>query len=132
MARTPLLRSLLRMARDHHLAEAHDVSPETVRQWRAETAEQVRREGPSRRQFLVGAGAAAAAMMLPRRARAAGGPRIGIIGGGIAGLSCALTLADRGLASTVYEASDRIGGRMHSNVGYFLDGQTSEWCGELI
>jgi len=55
-----------------------------------------------------------------------------IVGGGIAGLSCALRLADKGLASTEYEASDRIGGRMHSNPGYFDQGQTSEWCGELI
>jgi monoamine oxidase len=60
------------------------------------------------------------------------GPSIAIVGAGIAGLTCALELADAGLASTVYDASDRIGGRMHSNTGYFDDGQSSEWCGELI
>jgi monoamine oxidase len=33
----------------------------------------------------------------------------------------------------VYEANPtRLGGRMHTNVGYFDEGQTSEWCGELI
>ncbi|MEO7094640.1 MAG: NAD(P)/FAD-dependent oxidoreductase, partial [Polyangiales bacterium] len=41
-------------------------------------------------------------------------------------------LRDRGYASTVYEASGRIGGRMFSNTGYFAANQVSEWCGELI
>jgi monoamine oxidase len=49
-------------------------------------------------------------------------------------LSAALTLADKGFASTVYEAStERIGGRMHSDrSGYWDNGQISEFCGELI
>ncbi len=48
-------------------------------------------------------------------------------------MSAALTLNDAGLASTVYEASNRVGGRMHSDTsGYWQNGQTSEWCGELI
>ena len=61
-------------------------------------------------------------------------PRIAIVGGGIAGLNAALTLADKGFASTIYEAStDRVGGRMHSDrTGYWSNGQVSEWCGELI
>jgi monoamine oxidase len=43
-----------------------------------------------------------------------------------------LTLADNGLASTVYEASTRLGGRMHSDSAYWNESQVSEWCGELI
>ncbi len=43
-------------------------------------------------------------------------PRIAIIGAGIAGLNAALTLQDSGLSCDIYEASDRIGGRMHSDV----------------
>ncbi|MBC7978098.1 MAG: FAD-dependent oxidoreductase, partial [Myxococcales bacterium] len=67
------------------------------------------------------------------RARAnAQQPKVTIIGGGIAGLTCALTLRDRGFDSTVYEASGRVGGRMFSNPDYFAAGQVSEWCGELI
>jgi monoamine oxidase len=63
---------------------------------------------------------------------AAQAPRIAIIGGGISGLNAALTLQDAGIASTVYEASGRVGGRMHSDTTSWLNGQTSEHCGELI
>jgi monoamine oxidase len=41
-------------------------------------------------------------------------------------------LADRGIASTVYEASGRAGGRMFSNTSTWADNQVTEWCGELI
>lgn len=87
-----------------------------------------------RRSVLAWAGAAGlAAAARPRIAHAAGpAPRIAIIGGGISGLSAALALKDAGYASTVYEAADRVGGRMHSNTTSWVDGQTSEWCGELI
>ena len=74
-------------------------------------------------------------LALARPASAAKGltPRIAIVGAGIAGLNAALTLQDKGVASTVYEASDRVGGRMHSDrSGYWENGQVSEFCGELI
>ncbi len=61
-----------------------------------------------------------------------GAPRIGIVGAGIAGLVAALTLQDAGLPCQVFEASGRIGGRMHSNHTFWAEGQTSEWCGEFI
>ena len=54
------------------------------------------------------------------------------MGGGIAGLNAALTLQDAGITSTVFEASDRVGGRMHSDTTSWLNAQTSEHCGELI
>jgi len=59
-------------------------------------------------------------------------PRIAIVGAGIAGLNAALALQDAGLACDVYEASNRIGGRMHSDATTWADGQVSEWCGEFI
>lgn len=59
-------------------------------------------------------------------------PRIAIVGAGIAGLNAALTLQDAGLACTVYEASDHIGGRMHSDTATWDDGMVTEWCGEFI
>jgi monoamine oxidase len=59
-------------------------------------------------------------------------PQIAIIGAGIAGLSCALALADREIPFRVFEASNRVGGRLHTIRGYWDDGQTGEWCGELL
>src|SRR5215470_13714069 len=59
-------------------------------------------------------------------------PRIAIAGAGIAGLNAALTLQDAGLSCSIYEASDRIGGRMHSDSTTWEDGMVSEWCGEFI
>jgi Flavin containing amine oxidoreductase len=48
------------------------------------------------------------------------------------GLAAALRLQDSGLASTLYEANTRIGGRMFSNSTTWASGQVSEWGGELI
>jgi monoamine oxidase len=135
--RTPLLRSLAQLAHDHALAESRGVRPDDIRAERALARE--RRAGEiSRRDFLAGSAAAGAALALGAtsgfaRLALAAGPRIAIVGGGVAGITTALTLADKGVASTVYESSDRIGGRMHSDArGYWNEGQTSEWCGELI
>lgn len=87
----------------------------------------------TRRKLLTGAAVGAAALALPRQARAGGPqPSIAIVGGGIAGLTCALTLRDKGYASTVYEAAGRIGGRMFTNTSSYFGGQVTEWCGELI
>ncbi len=59
-------------------------------------------------------------------------PRIAIVGAGIAGLNAALTLQDAGLSCNIYEASERTGGRMHSDANTWADGMVSEWCGEFI
>ncbi len=59
-------------------------------------------------------------------------PWIAVVGAGIAGLNAALTLQDAGLSCNIYEASDRIGGRMHSDTTTWADGMVSEWCGEFI
>jgi monoamine oxidase len=132
MARTPLLRSLQRLSREHSEAARLGITVAEVRERHAEAAY-------SRGEFLKRAGAAGAAIAvggpaaLASPARAAGGQRIAIVGGGIAGLTAALTLADKGITSTVYEASNRVGGRMHSDTGgYWANGQVSEFCGELI
>jgi monoamine oxidase len=58
--------------------------------------------------------------------------RIAIVGAGIAGLHAALTLHDAGLSCRVYEASNRIGGRMHSDTTSWAHGVVSEWCGEFV
>jgi monoamine oxidase len=59
-------------------------------------------------------------------------PRIAIVGAGIAGLNAALSLRDAGLACDVYEAAQRVGGRMHSDATTWADEMVSEWCGEFI
>jgi monoamine oxidase len=58
--------------------------------------------------------------------------RIAIVGAGIAGLNAALTLQHAGLSCSIYEASNRVGGRMHSDTTTWADGMVSEWCGEFI
>ena len=133
MARTPLLRRFQALFADFEEAERSGRSPQEVR-------EQRRQMGLTRRDFLkvTGATVGAAALGGPVAALASGGKlsgtqgRIAIIGGGISGLNAALTLQDAGITSTVYEASGRVGGRMHSDTTSWLGGQTSEHCGELI
>jgi monoamine oxidase len=132
MARTPLLRALERLAREHDDAERAGITTAELRERRAEAA-YTRRE-LLRRGGAVALGTAVGPALFSRAARAAGAPaRVAIVGAGIAGLNAALTLQDKGIASTVYESSDRIGGRMHSDrSGYWANGQVSEFCGELI
>ncbi len=126
MPQSGLVSALRRLASEHAEAFARGVQVERVRD--------ERRVATSRRAVLQSIGAAGGAALASRAsfARAAAAPRIAIVGGGIAGLNAALTLADAGYPSTVYEASSRVGGRMHSNTTSWADGQVSEWCGELI
>jgi monoamine oxidase len=129
MPRTPLLRELSELAQDHRDADRLGVTPIEARQTRRDF---LRRAG------AIGAAAAVGPAVLARSARAATAPRIAIVGGGIAGMNAALTLAKSGIVSTVFESSGRIGGRMHSDsplVGggdNYFQGQTAEYCGELI
>jgi monoamine oxidase len=133
MARTPLLRRFQQLSSDFAEAKRSHRSVEDVQNERREMR-------LTRRDFLRvgGATVGAAALSGPLTALAATGKRsavqgrIAIVGAGIAGLNAALTLHDAGVASTVYEASDRVGGRMHSDTTSWLNGQTSEHCGELI
>ena len=134
MARTSLARMLRRMAAEHRAADAIGCSPDEVHS-----------NGPgwvefelSRRGVLkaaagtAGLAALAAAPFKIRAADAATLPRVVIVGAGISGLAAALRLQDSGVASTVYEANTRIGGRMFSNTTTWVSGQVSEWGGELI
>jgi monoamine oxidase len=135
VARTPLLRALRKLFADAHLSRKTGATMPAIAERRERVAEPPRIVEPpriTRRTLAAGVGAAAASLALPRAVRAKGNPRIAIVGGGIAGLTCALKLADRGIPSTVYEASGRFGGRMFSNQGYWNDGQVTEWFGELI
>jgi monoamine oxidase len=126
MARTPLFGALQRLARDARISRATGIPLDELPELRAAG-------GVSRRAFLAGGAAALATLALPRAARGRGQPTVAIVGGGIAGLTCALGLADRGIGATVYEASGRVGGRIFSNRGeYWRCDQITEWGGELI
>ncbi|MGC1379953.1 MAG: NAD(P)/FAD-dependent oxidoreductase, partial [Candidatus Baltobacteraceae bacterium] len=63
---------------------------------------------------------------------AGGRERVAIVGAGIAGLVAAMHLRDAGIASTIYESSARVGGRMHSERKYWDQGQHTEWCGAMV
>ena len=87
----------------------------------------------SRREVLTGLAATGALAALPPLAL--GRPQrildVGIVGAGLAGLACADRLRARGVVASVYEASDRVGGRCLSLRGFF-PGQVAERGGELI
>ena len=68
--------------------------------------------GVTRRRFVMGA----AALPVVGCAAAAGTAPVAVIGGGLAGLTAALTLADAGIPAQVYEASPRLGGRVKTSV----------------
>jgi monoamine oxidase len=139
MPRTPLLRALRRLADDVRAADRLGIPVAELQARRADDAAYSRGEF-LKRAGVAGAGMVAGSAYLADRAHAARGgttARIAIIGGGIAGLSAALTLQDQGVYADVYESSGRIGGRMHSDwtefgTGFWDNGQQAELCGELI
>src|SRR5271165_5339894 len=124
MSRSPIMEAFRRLARDHAETARRGVDLRELRQGLL----------IPRRRFLQGAGAMAGAAALSgaRPAKAAMRPRIVIVGAGIAGLSAALTLRDKGFDATIHEASAHVGGRMHSETAAWLNQQKSEWCGEFI
>jgi monoamine oxidase len=90
-----------------------------------------RSRGFSRRAFLGGLAATtalgAAACARPPATTA----RVAVLGAGLAGLTCAHRLARQGVDVTVYEARDRVGGRVWSTTDLF-PGQVAEHGGELV
>lgn len=81
---------------------------------------------------VAGAGVLGASVLgfgaRPARAHDA---RVVVVGAGLAGLTCAYRLAGVGVASDVYEARDRVGGRCWT-IRVFERGQTAEHGGQYI
>ena len=125
------LRKVFRMALE---AEKRQTDAQEI----TEHAEEFRR---SRRRFLENAGkatligAALPTLQIPGLkgfiSRAVM-PRIVIVGGGIAGLNALHTLKKSGLDATIYEASNRCGGRMFTVIGAMGEGSWTEFGGEFV
>ena len=135
MPRTPLLRSLRCLFRDARLARAHGLSLEALREVRAAHAERdPGGRGISRRAFL------AHCRCSPRRRPSSRGsrsrrpnPTVVIVGAGIAGLNCALELADLGIREHgVRSLGPHRRPDVHATPATGSANQITEWCGELI
>ncbi|WP_043717360.1 NAD(P)/FAD-dependent oxidoreductase [Kutzneria sp. 744] len=137
MPRTEMFRFLRRVATDHAAAARLGMPVLEFREARLARAAGTLSRRDALRIFGASAAVLGAASVL-RAPRAAAVPlggteaRIAVIGAGIAGLNTALALADAGVRCTVYEASDRVGGRMFSERDYWGGGQVTEYGGELI
>lgn len=121
MARTPLFASLRRILTLADRAARTGRDPGELAASR-----------PSRRAVLRGTlGAAALAPLAAACGDNLAAPaRVAVIGGGTAGLHCAVRLTEAGLDVTVFEAAGRVGGRMFTQRG--PGGQIIELGGELV
>lgn len=128
MARTNVFDRLRRAARLAATANQH--------RWSAEETIQRELARRSRRDFLKATSLSAAAASLAACMRTAPPPRreldVAIVGGGIAGLTCAYRLQQSGIRARVFEAQSRLGGRMFSLRDQFADRHVVELGGELI
>lgn len=87
---------------------------------------------PSRRRFIATAALGAAYTMLPACKLGKNQPKVAIVGGGIAGLNAAWKLKNAGIEATVYEGSNRVGGRIFTGKNVCGEGLYAELGGEFI
>jgi monoamine oxidase len=132
MARTPIVDLLRRAAAiAAHAKRSGRPLDEVI------AFERERRVDHARRRFLRTSAGASAALLLAAcapvpLAQKRDDDAVVIVGAGVAGLTCAYRLRQAGVAVRVYEAQERIGGRMFSLRNHFADGQVCELGGELI
>lgn len=129
MSRTPAFRQLLRTL-GHACSSLESGRP--VDEVVGESVDMSR----SRRRFLAGIGGGALVSALPVSPAFAipkvnSSQSVAIVGAGLAGLSCADQLARGGVRATLFEASNRVGGRCWSLPNFF-PGQVAERGGEFI
>ena len=136
---SPIVRQLRRMASAYQEASGTPSidSTEVIGAYEAErVGRTITRRELLRRGGLAAAGAFAATSLGFARAPGAAAARkdasVVVIGAGLAGLSCVYRLHRHGIAATLYEAQERIGGRCFSLRGFFDAGQTAEHGGQYI
>ncbi|MCC7273034.1 MAG: FAD-dependent oxidoreductase [Alphaproteobacteria bacterium] len=141
--RTPLFRALRRALQLARAAAKSGIPADEI-------AGVARARGLTRRRFLGGTVVSAAALLAATRGVGAfdavgpaptgpaafpalrGGPRIAIVGAGMAGLTAAWTLRRAGLEATIFEASERTGGRIRSARNVVGEGFVTELGAEFI
>lgn len=130
MPRTPLFHTLRRALAVARAAERTGRDP-------AELLDRLSVASLSRRRLLAAAGTAAVGLAAAgrgslRAAGAAASGEVAVVGAGVAGLTCAWRLHQAGVPVRVFEAQERVGGRMLSLRGAFPEGQVCELGGELV
>ena len=134
MARSPLFHSLRRMFRIAALAARNRPGVAPV--------DELLDMAYSRRRFIRDSAVATAALaggvllegcgQSGTKTAPSAAARIAIVGAGAAGLNTAYKLQKVGLNATIFEGSDRIGGRMFTARDLLADGLTTELGGEFI
>jgi monoamine oxidase len=129
MARTRFfqrIQQLMHVA--EHCARTDEPAAEALQRLRAQAAQQPRRHVL---RAAAGLGLASTLPLPLRAAPGAGGSDVAVVGAGFAGLYAATLLAGKGARPQVFEAGDRVGGRVWSLRGVF-PGQVAERGAELI
>ena len=129
----------------HARAERDGEPPGELRERLAGERAERRREGPTRRELIVGAGSLVGAgalawnpgVSLARRASRRGSPRVAIVGAGLAGLRCAHRLWTESpgapIPASVFEANpERAGGRCWTLRDFFAGGLQTEHGGSFL
>jgi len=129
VARTELTGLLRRIHNAYRESRRSGVPADEIFESRADTQ--------SRRTFIAQAVAATTTLgavigAWPMRVAAKDAPRVAIVGGGLAGVTCAYRLMQAGVASQIYEAGGGLGGRTWTLRGFFDEGQTAENGGEFV
>jgi len=132
LARTALTQKLRQVHAAHREAAATGMPVDEVferqAQWRI-----------SRSAFVAGAAGAAASLLasctpkpVQTIVKSAGRTRVLIVGGGLAGMTCAYRLWNAGVPATICDANSALGGRTWTLRKFFADGQLIEHGGEFV
>ena len=141
MSCSPSFRNLARAIRIARYCEENNISTSEGLQQAAALEAGAAARRASRREFLANMGKLAVvggigSVAWPLRHALAAPPlgpdvRVAIVGAGLAGLTCGDELNSNGIHATLYDASNRVGGRCFS-LGGFFPGQVAERGGEFI